>query len=213
MAFSSMFQKPNAKKNTKIHQNHQPPLEKSLVSFRIPSRSHPQPHSPQGHIPRFESPSFSLSWAHPSAVVAQRNASRLAVNPGPSGGLPRPPATVHHPFRLGLGLLFGSPKNLSNLNSKLSNFPTCQRVKILLPTGALIDIWHIWLTKLDDVKLRTSNKTAGKFMAGLSSSNSLQPNGGGLPVLPHVQHPISKSGVRSNPMNLTPFNLKKQRHT
>ena len=50
--------------------------------------------------------------------------------------------------------VFGSPKNLSNLNS------TCQRVKILLPTGALLDIWHIWLTKLDDVKLRTSNKTA-----------------------------------------------------
>lgn len=112
MAFSSMFQKPTIlrKKNTKIHQNHQPPLEKSLGSFRIPSRSHPQPHSPQGHILRFESPSFSLSWAHPSAVAAQRNASRLAVNPGPSGGLPQPPATVHHPFQLGLRLCLGVRK-------------------------------------------------------------------------------------------------------
>lgn len=84
----------------------------SLASFPDPFRvSHPQPHSPQGHILRFEDPpSFSLSWAHPSAVAAQRNASRLAVNPGPSGGLPRPPAAVHHPFQLGLGLCLGVRK-------------------------------------------------------------------------------------------------------
>ena len=100
------------KKNTKIHQNHQPPLESftCLVSGSL-RVAHPEPHSPQGHIPRFEDPpSFSLSWAHPSAVAAQRNASRLAVNPGPSGGLPRPPATVHHPFQLGLGLCLGVRK-------------------------------------------------------------------------------------------------------
>ena len=69
--------------------------------------------------------------------------------------------------------VFGSPKNLSNLNSKLSNFPTCQHVKILLPNWStkLISGISNRLTKLDDVKLRTSNKTAGKFMAGLSCSN------------------------------------------
>lgn len=114
------------KKNTKIHQNHQPPLEKSLGSFRIPLR--------------FPSPASLAARSHSAIRVA---VVFVALGPSQRRGRTterKPPCRKSRairgaapaasystsPLPARARAVFGSPKNLSNLNSKLSNFPTCE---------------------------------------------------------------------------------------